>query len=104
MILFFIDPAAWSEVRDNANAEVDWVIVGYEAGSKVNVTTLAKGRGGVEACSARLPALTVVFGGCKLRRNGRFVTFFHVDDDAPALLKGTALLHKNGETLLPACQ
>lgn len=73
--------------------------MGYDGGSKTDITVLAKGGGGVEACSSALPEGRAVFGGCRLE-SGRFVTFFYTDDDTPTMQKGRASMHKNGEIFL----
>lgn len=87
---------AWAEVRDDSNVEVDWLIAGYEGDSKTDITVLAKGSGGIDDCSKALPEGLAVFGGCRLRETGRFVTFYYADEGAPVMMKGRASMHKNG--------
>lgn len=72
--------------------------MGYDGTSKTDINVLAKGNGGADSCSSALPKGRAVFGGCRLE-NGRFVTFFHADDETPTMQKGRASMHKNGETL-----
>lgn len=91
-----INGSAWSEVRDDSNTCVDWIIVGYDGTSKTDITVVCKGSGGVDACSNALPEGQAVFGGCRLE-NGRFVTFFYADSGTPTMQKGRASMHKNGE-------
>lgn len=96
-VLCIILPA-WAHVRDDAKPEIDWMIVGYVEGSKTDITTLAKGGGGVDHCAAALPMNRPVFGGCRLESNGRFVTFFYTGGETtPVMLRGRASMHKNGE-------
>ena len=89
--------AAWTEVRNDSNSSVDWIIAGYDGTSKTDITVIAKGSGGVSACSASLPEGQAVFGGCRLE-SGRFVTFFYADEDTPTMQKGRSSMHKNGES------
>ena len=86
----------WSQVRDDGNVSVDWILVGYDGDSKTDITLLAKGNGGIDSVSNALPLGKAVFGGCRLKLSGRFVTFFYADDSTPAMQKGRASLHKNG--------
>ena len=87
---------AWSQVRDERNKEVDWLIAGYDQNSKTNVTVLKKGNGGINTCCLELPEKKAVFGGVRLD-NGRFVTFFHAAVGTPIMEKGRASMYKNGE-------
>ncbi len=105
---------AWSQVRDDSNHAVDWLIAGYlppsgDKNSKTtttsDITVLHAGCGGIETCASSLPIGKVVFGGLAVNvatngshKNGanRFVTFFYCDESAPTMLKGRASLHKNG--------
>lgn len=87
---------AWEEVRDEKNSSVDWVIIGYEDGSKSNVTVVNKGDGGVEGCCNALPEAEPVFGGIRLEKNGRFVSFFYAGEGTSIIRKGRASMHKNG--------
>jgi len=86
---------AWAEVRDNGNKDVDWVILGYDNGSKTDITVLQKGSGGIDACSAALPDDQPVFGGCRLS-TGRFAGFYYAPENCNAMKKGRASMHKNG--------
>jgi hypothetical protein len=86
---------AWSDIRDNGKPEIDWLIAGYDNGSKTTITVIAKGGGGVEACAAALPEMEPAFGGCRLS-SGRFKCFYHVPEDMSAMKKGRAGMHKNG--------
>ena len=88
---------AWAQVRDDSNANVDWLIAAYQEGSKTDITILAKGNGNLEACAGALPDGQPVFGGCKLKSNGRFVTFFHVGEGTSVMSRGRASMHKNGK-------
>jgi hypothetical protein len=97
------DDVAWAEVRDDSNGSVDWIIVGYNGTSKTDITVLTKGNGGVDSCSRALPRGRAVFGGCRLE-SGRFVTFFHADEETPTMQKGRASMHKNGEALWCVCR
>jgi hypothetical protein len=87
---------AWAEVRDNNNTTVDWLIAGYEDGSKTDITVLSKGDGGLTACAEALPEGQAVFGGCKLQCNGRFVSFFYAGEGTSVMARGRASMHKNG--------
>jgi len=96
---FFRNPRipllAWSEVRDNGNSDVDWLIAGYEGSSKTDITVIAKGSGGVAACAAALPDSEPVYGGARLK-SGRFMSFYYAPDAASVMKKGRASMHKNG--------
>ena len=90
---------AWSEVRNDKNTEVDWVLTAADKsdGPKTKkVTTLLKGSGGIEQCVASLPKDgTIVYGGAKLA-NERFVSFMFIDEDlTPAMAKARAIMFKN---------
>ena len=74
---------------------MDWLIAGYAGTSKTDVTVLAVGQGGIEACSAALPDAEPCFGGFRTSK-GRFRHFYYAPDDAPAMKKGRASMHKNG--------
>ena len=78
----------WAQVRDDSNEDVDWLIAGFDGSSKTDVTVLASGSGGVEACSAALPERAACYGGVRLRDNGRFVTFYYVPDGCPVMQRG----------------
>ena len=81
---------AWAEIRDDTNTTVDWLIAGYEEGSKTDITVLSKGSGGLSACAAALPDGQAVFGGCKLQCNGRFVSFFYAGEGTSVMARGRA--------------
>jgi hypothetical protein len=85
----------WAEVRDNGNLAVDWLIAGYENGSKTNIGVVQKGSGGVEACAAVLPESEPCFGGFRLS-TGRFRHFYYAPEGASVMKKGRASMHKNG--------
>mmetsp|Transcript_2181 Transcript_2181/g.3145 ORF Transcript_2181/g.3145 Transcript_2181/m.3145 type:complete len:181 (+) Transcript_2181:97-639(+) len=84
----------WSQVRDDKNEDVNWLIAGYASNSKTDITVIAKGPGGMDACSQSLPKDQAVFGG--IRVGQRFVTFFYTDEGTPTMQKGRASMHKNG--------
>lgn len=86
---------AWSEVRDDANKEVDWVLIGYDGNSKTDMTLIEKGNGGMAAVSSKLQPGVPLFGGVRLSK-GRFVQFVYVDENCPAMQKGRTLMYKNG--------
>lgn len=88
-------PPAWAQVRDNGNSEVDWLIAGYDNGSKTDITVLQAGNGGVAVCAKALPDSEPVFGGCRLK-TGRFQAFYYAPDGASVMKKGRASMHKNG--------
>lgn len=87
--------AAWAEVRDNGNQDVDWLIAGYDNGSKTDITVIGKGNGSIEACAKALPETEPCFGGFRLS-NGRFRHFYYAPDAASVMKKGRASMHKNG--------
>lgn len=95
---------AWSEVRDDSNPEVDWILIGYDGNSKTDLTLIEKGKGGLDVLSAKLSTVAssaggAVFGGTRLFANnkkGRFVHFVYVDENCPAMKKGRTLMYKNG--------
>ncbi|CAJ1954503.1 unnamed protein product [Cylindrotheca closterium] len=86
---------AWAEVRDDGNADIDWILIGYEGNSKTDMTLLEKGSGGLEAIANVLPPGVPSFGGVKLS-SGKFVSFLYIDDDCPAMKRGRTLMYKNG--------
>ena len=86
----------WKEVRDDANKDVDWVLIGYDGNSKTDMTVLEKGNGSVEGVSAKLPPGVPVFGGIRLSKKDRFVQFLYIDEDCPAMKRGRTLMYKNG--------
>lgn len=86
----------WSQVRDDTNADVDWLIASFDGISKTDITVIASGSGGIEACAAKLPENAACYGGCRLKRNGRFVTFFYVPEGTPVMQRGRANMYKNG--------
>ncbi|KAL7557392.1 hypothetical protein ACA910_001375 [Epithemia clementina (nom. ined.)] len=85
----------WAKIRDDRNMEVDWLIAGYVAGSKTDITVVASGAGGPSACAAALPDGEPVFGGCRMS-NGRFQGFYYVSENTSSMKKGRASMHKNG--------
>ena len=76
---------------------MDWLIAGYENGSKYDIGLLKKGSGGLEACAKELPDNEPVFGGCRLTKKGRFVSFYYCGEATSTMKKGRAGMHKNGE-------
>mmetsp|Transcript_8684 Transcript_8684/g.9590 ORF Transcript_8684/g.9590 Transcript_8684/m.9590 type:complete len:149 (-) Transcript_8684:42-488(-) len=86
----------WGQVRDDANKDLDWVLIGYDSNSKKDMTVLDKGNGGVDAVSTKLPDTEPVFGGVRLSSNGRFVHFLYVPENCPAMKRGRTLMYKNG--------
>ena len=67
----------WAKVRDNSNADVDWLICGYVANSKTDITVIQSGSGGPNAAAAALPEGEPCWGGCKMS-TGRFMGFYYV--------------------------
>lgn len=93
--LFFRVWKAWTEARDNANEEIDWVLIGYDGNSKTDLTLLEKGNGGIDVISGKLPPGVPVFGGVRTSK-GRFVSFLYIDEDCSAMKRGRTLMYKNG--------
>ena len=89
---------AWAKIRDDSNKEVDWILCGYENGSKSDIGMIKCGSGGLEACAKELPEGEPVFGGCRLNKKGRFVKFYYVSEFTSAMKKGRASMHKNGKS------
>ena len=81
----------WAKVRDDANADVGWLIASFDGNSKTDVTVVASGPGGVEACAAALPEGAACYGGVRLT-HGRFVTFYHAPDSCPVMQRGRGVL------------
>ncbi|KAK1736955.1 hypothetical protein QTG54_012400 [Skeletonema marinoi] len=77
----------WAQIRDDKNTEVDYLIASFDGSSKTDITVVASGSGGVEACAAALLDDKPCYGGVRLRRNGRFVHSFMCLTDA-LLCKG----------------
>ena len=86
---------AWSDVRDDTNQEIDWILIGYKGNSKTDMTLVEKGKGGIEGVSSKLPEGVPVFGGVRTKK-GRFVQFLYIDDNCPAMKRGRTLMYKNG--------
>jgi len=78
----------WARVRDDANADIDWLIAGFDGGSKTDITILSCGTGGLATCASSLPDDVACYGGVKLERNSRFVTFYHAPDGCPVMMRG----------------
>lgn len=74
---------------------MDWLLAGYDNGSKTDITVIASGQGGLAACAAALPDSEPVFGGFRLS-NGRFRHFYYAPENASVMKKGRASMHKNG--------
>ena len=74
---------------------MDWLIASYDNGSKTDITVIASGSGGLEACAAALPEGEPVFGGVRLS-SGRFNHFYYVSEGTSVMKKGRASMHKNG--------
>jgi hypothetical protein len=60
------------------------------------MTLVEKGNGGLDVVSTKVTPGVPMFGGAKLKKNGRFVHFCYVDEDCPAMKKGRTLMYKNG--------
>mmetsp|Transcript_28824 Transcript_28824/g.45413 ORF Transcript_28824/g.45413 Transcript_28824/m.45413 type:complete len:138 (+) Transcript_28824:69-482(+) len=86
----------WAQIRDDKNTDVDYLIASFDGSSKTDITVISSGAGGVEACAAALLENKACYGGIRLRRNGRFVTFFYVPEGCPPLQRGRASMFKNG--------
>ena len=92
MSLFYI---VWEQIRDNNNTDVDWLLAGYDNNSKTDITVIDKGCGGIAVCSTKLLENEPVFGGFRLS-TGRFQQFYYCPENASAMKKGRASIHKNG--------
>ena len=77
----------WAQIRDDANAEFDWLIASFDGASKTDITVIASGAGGVAACAAALPDNCACYGGIRTE-NGRFVTFYYVPEGCPVMQRG----------------
>ena len=80
---------------------MDWILIGYDGNSKTDLILIEKGKGGMDVLSEKLDAVVssaggAVFGGTRLKKNGRFVHFVYVDENCPAMKKGRTLMYKNG--------
>jgi hypothetical protein len=78
----------WAKVRDDTNAHIDWLIAGFDGGSTTDITILSCGMGGLATCASSLPRDVACYGGVKLEKNSRFVTFYHVPDGCPVMMRG----------------
>ena len=78
----------WAKVRDDANARIDWLIAGFDGSSKTDITILSSGMGGLVACASSLPDDVACYGGVKLEKNSRFVTFYYAPDGCPVMMRG----------------
>lgn len=95
-----VSSSAWNQIRDEGNKDVDWLVAGYENGSKYDIGLIKKGSGGLEACAKELPEGEPVFGGCRLASKGRFVSFYYCSEGTSVMKKGRAGMHKNGKYFL----
>lgn len=77
----------WAQVRDDTNADIDWLIAGFDGESKTDITILSRGIGGLETCALSLPDNVACYGGVKLK-NARFVTFYYAPDGCPVMMRG----------------
>lgn len=77
----------WAQVRDD-KSDVDYLIASFDGSSKTDITVVSSGSGGVEACAAALLENKPCYGGVRLQRNGRFVTFSHVPEGCPPMQRG----------------
>jgi len=82
----------WSQIRDDSDTSVDWLIASFDGNSNTDITVIASGSGGIEECAKNLPEGKACFGGCRLRRNGRFVTFFYAGEGTPVMQRGRGAL------------
>eukprot|EP00339_Tiarina_fusa_P030092 CAMPEP_0117014148 /NCGR_PEP_ID=MMETSP0472-20121206/11533_1 /TAXON_ID=693140 ORGANISM="Tiarina fusus, Strain LIS" /NCGR_SAMPLE_ID=MMETSP0472 /ASSEMBLY_ACC=CAM_ASM_000603 /LENGTH=147 /DNA_ID=CAMNT_0004717637 /DNA_START=114 /DNA_END=557 /DNA_ORIENTATION=- len=85
----------WSQIRDDGNKDLDWVLIGYNGNSKTDMTVFDQGNGGMAVLSTKLPEAEPVFGGVRLSK-GRFVHFLYVPEGCPAMKRGRTLMYKNG--------
>lgn len=77
----------WAQVRDDTNTDIDWLIAGFDGGSKTDIKILSRGIGGLEICALSLPDNVACYGGVKLK-NARFVTFYYAPDGCPVMMRG----------------
>lgn len=85
---------------------MDWILCGFDdgnsSGAKKNqanlIVLLKKGSGGIEACASSLyDDGRILFGGSKITKTGRFVSFVYIDlNRTPAMARGRASMFKNG--------
>jgi hypothetical protein len=78
----------WAQVRDDTNIQIDWLIAGFDGGSKTDITILSCGQGGLETCALSLPNNVACYGGVKLKKNSRFVTFYYAPEGCPVMMRG----------------
>ena len=83
----------WAQVRDDSNTSIDWLIASFDGNSKTDITVIASGSGGLEACASTLPENNACYGGVKLK-SGRFVTFYHAPDGCPVMQRGRGTSNK----------
>ena len=89
----------WAHVRDDSNASVDWLIASFDSSSKTDITVIASGSGGLEACASILPENNACYGGVKLK-SGRFVTFYYAPEGCPVMQRGRGVLEKIKHTMI----
>ncbi|KAL7469576.1 hypothetical protein ACHAXS_009825 [Conticribra weissflogii] len=82
----------WSRIRNDSDTSVDWLIASFDGNSKTDITVIESGLGGIEECAKNLPDGKACYGGCRLKRNGRFVTFFYVGEGTPVMQRGRGAL------------
>lgn len=77
----------WTQVRDDSNSDVDWLIASFDGSSKTDITVISSGSGGLEACASSLPENVACYGGIKLK-SGRFVTFYYAPEGCSVMVRG----------------
>mmetsp|Transcript_1667 Transcript_1667/g.3670 ORF Transcript_1667/g.3670 Transcript_1667/m.3670 type:complete len:137 (+) Transcript_1667:99-509(+) len=85
----------WAKVRDDSNADMDWLIASFDGKSNTDITIVASGSGGIKACAAALLENAACYGGVRLT-SGRFVTFYYAPEGCPVMQRGRASMYKNG--------
>lgn len=89
--------SAYEEVRDDANSETNWMMLGY-ANSKKTLQLYGKGKGGVEEYKSSLKDDEVTYGYLRMvygdSQRSKFVFVCFVPDTLSGLAKAKANMHK----------
>jgi len=88
---------AYEEIRDDANSETNWMMLGY-ANSKKTLQLYGKGKGGVDEYKSNLKDDEVTYGYLRMvygdSQRSKFVFVCFVPDTLSGLAKAKANMHK----------
>mmetsp|Transcript_1625 Transcript_1625/g.4495 ORF Transcript_1625/g.4495 Transcript_1625/m.4495 type:complete len:138 (-) Transcript_1625:78-491(-) len=82
--------AGWARVRDDADADAEFLLLTYASKNKLAVAAV----GTLDGMSAVMVADNVYFGGLK-HSDGKFYAIYCVGDNVGGMAKARAGMHKN---------